>query len=198
MRRLLGFTCAVSLFCSVFAGSRLVADGFVGARQVLRELVAVSKKAGKLGQTVLATTMMVATSFSVVTLPKTLFKVTVQERFLEFLDELADSDAKVLFLSGDRHFTEIMEIPAEVLGYQTYEFTSSPVHSNHRKIPPHNPLRVAGKGSVNNFMLVRSQQIQHGATPEGNFLLCQRRCSLQRRIHDRINRVPSRCMRIYR
>ena len=61
MRRLLGFTCAVSLFFSVFAGGRLVADGFVGARQVLRELVAVSKKAGKLGQTVLATTMMVAT-----------------------------------------------------------------------------------------------------------------------------------------
>ena len=78
------------------------------------------------------------------------------ERFSDFLSELKDSSAKVIFLSGDVHFTEIMEIPEELLGYQTYELTSSPIHAAARPFAffPKNPLRIEGKGSVINFMLV--------------------------------------------
>lgn len=78
------------------------------------------------------------------------------KRFSTFLSKLRDSNAKVIFLSGDVHFTEIMEIPDDVLGHRTYEFTSSPIHAPARPFIffPRNPLRIAGKGSTINFMLV--------------------------------------------
>ena len=85
------------------------------------------------------------------------------ERFVDFLAELKASDAKVAFLSGDRHFTEIMQIPVELLGYQTYEFTSSPLHSNYRGLPRNNPLRIAGQASAkNNFMLIEASKTSDG------------------------------------
>ena len=61
--------------------------------------------------------------------PKDSFQGHHPERFSDFLDKLQASDTRVVFLSGDRHFTEIMKIPHEMLGYQTYEFTASPVHT---------------------------------------------------------------------
>ena len=84
------------------------------------------------------------------------------KRFVEFLAELKASEAKVVFLSGDRHFTEIMKIPTELLGYQTYELTSSPMHSKLRELPANNPLRVTGKGSANNFMMIETSKLGAG------------------------------------
>ena len=85
------------------------------------------------------------------------------ERFVDFLAELKASEAKVIFMSGDRHFTEIMEIHEELLGYQTYEFTSSPMHSSYRSLPRRNPLRIAGKASEkNNFMLIEASKLSTG------------------------------------
>ena len=84
------------------------------------------------------------------------------KRFGDFLGELKASGTKAVFLSGDRHYTEIMKIPAELLGYQTYEFTSGSIHSTRSKLPPHNPLRVVGKGSVNNFMLIEASKLGTG------------------------------------
>lgn len=76
-------------------------------------------------------------------------------RFKQFLAELKTLPTRVAFLSGDRHLTEIMQIPAKVLGYQTYEFTTSPIHaklypSNWDKTP--NPLQIQGQDLHHNFM----------------------------------------------
>lgn len=75
-------------------------------------------------------------------------------RFLDFVAKLRDLDTKVVFLSGDRHFTEIMKIPGKILGYRTYEFTASPAQAEPREFFFPNLLRVEGKDNVTNFMLV--------------------------------------------
>lgn len=49
--------------------------------------------------------------------------------FVEILQRLSRVAAPVAFVSGDVHFSEIMEIEPEKLGYKTYEFTSSSIHS---------------------------------------------------------------------
>ena len=81
------------------------------------------------------------------------------ERFQYFIEQLRAADTKVVFLSGDRHYAEVMAIPENVLGYKTHELTSSPIGT----IPlpfskVENPLRVAGQDSKNNFMLVEAQE----------------------------------------
>lgn len=49
--------------------------------------------------------------------------------FVEILQKLSKVSSPVAFVSGDVHFSEIMEIEPERLGYRTYEFTSSSIHS---------------------------------------------------------------------
>lgn len=79
-------------------------------------------------------------------------------RFAYFLDQLQASDTEVVFLSGDRHYAEIMAIPAETLGYRTYEFTSSPANTIPFGAPDvPNPLRIALHASSTNFMLIKVQ-----------------------------------------
>lgn len=55
--------------------------------------------------------------------------------FKKFMAQLKDEDARVAFLSGDRHASEITKIEASVLGYETFELVSSPIHS---KVYPSN------------------------------------------------------------
>lgn len=50
-------------------------------------------------------------------------------KFSELLEKLRAYSCKVLFVSGDVHFSEIMRIEKELLGYNSYEFTSSSIHS---------------------------------------------------------------------
>ena len=96
-------------------------------------------------------------------LQKDSFQGNHPDRFADFLGELKASDAKVVFLSGDRHFTEIMKVPTDLLGYQTYELTSSPLHSSYRGLPTNNPLRVAGQASAkSNFMLIEASKSGSG------------------------------------
>lgn len=49
--------------------------------------------------------------------------------FLYFLNNLRSLNKKVVFLSGDVHFSEIIKVPQNILGYETYEITSSAMHS---------------------------------------------------------------------
>ena len=83
--------------------------------------------------------------------------------FTSFLAKLKTLPTKVVFLSGDRHITEIMRIPAAHLGYQTYEFTSSPIHAKlypgrWDKIP--NPRQIAAGEMQHNFMLLELSHSQ--------------------------------------
>lgn len=64
--------------------------------------------------------------------------------FKDILKKLSRASAPVVFGSGDVHFSEILEIEPQILGYKTYEITSSSIHStaiplgqilhNHRRV----------------------------------------------------------------
>lgn len=63
----------------------------------------------------------------------------------------------IVFMSGDRHLTEIMEIPRSVLGYSTFELTSSPLHAKvfadaFQKAP--SPKQIAGVAGKYNYMII--------------------------------------------
>ncbi|MDE3269920.1 MAG: alkaline phosphatase D family protein [Pseudomonadota bacterium] len=94
--------------------------------------------------------------------PKDSFQGQRPQRFAEFLQAIKAIDTKVVFLSGDRHFTEIMEIPADRVGYTTYELTSSPIQSLPRPFLFPNPLRIEGQDMTNNFMLVEVSEGSKG------------------------------------
>ena len=86
-----------------------------------------------------------------------------REAFTRFLAKLKTLPTKVAFFSGDRHITEIMRISDAQLGYQTYEFTSSPVHGklypgDWGKVP--NPRQIAAGDLKNNFMLLELSRPQ--------------------------------------
>jgi hypothetical protein len=60
----------------------------------------------------------------------------------------------IVFLSGDRHLTEINKVPKEHLGYPTFEITSSGIHSktfpDQYKSDP-NPTMLVGKAGEYNY-----------------------------------------------
>ena len=62
-------------------------------------------------------------------LNKESFEGNYAEDFRSLQSELGKLAAPVVFVSGDVHFSEIMRIEREALGYSTYEFTSSSIHS---------------------------------------------------------------------
>ena len=81
-------------------------------------------------------------------------------RLQHFIAKLKTVPTKLLFFSGDRHLSEIMALPAsQYLGYQTYEFTSSPIHakvypSDWDKTP--NKLQQRGVSEQYNFLLLNA------------------------------------------
>jgi alkaline phosphatase D len=87
------------------------------------------------------------------------------ETFVRFLNDIKKSKSKVIFMSGDRHLVEVMKIPQEKLGYETYEYTISGIHT---KMYPGslardpNPYRVGGFDGDPNFGIFRLK-----STPKG-------------------------------
>jgi alkaline phosphatase D len=65
--------------------------------------------------------------------PAMIFKESVSKEHPEQLEslvsQLREKNQRVAFVSGDVHFSEISEIESSQLGYQTYELTSSSIHS---------------------------------------------------------------------
>jgi len=59
-------------------------------------------------------------------------------------EDLRNVRAPVVFGSGDVHLSEVMEIAPNELGYKTYEFTSSSMHSFVGSSPWKNSLRMNG------------------------------------------------------
>lgn len=71
--------------------------------------------------------------------------------------QLSRINAPVCFVSGDVHFSEVMQIESKVLGYKTFEITSSSMHSftflgNHLR--KKNPRRLAAT-SKHNFTILQ-------------------------------------------
>jgi alkaline phosphatase D len=74
-------------------------------------------------------------------------------RFKSFLNSLKTRQKKLAFLSGDRHLIEHMKVDKKHLGFSTYEYTVSGIHTKTfpgslERIP--NPSRIGGfDGKVN-------------------------------------------------
>jgi phosphodiesterase/alkaline phosphatase D-like protein len=86
------------------------------------------------------------------------YENTHNASFKVFCQQLSRVKAPVCFVSGDVHFSELMEIEREVLGYQTFELTSSSIHSftylQHHNMKK-NPRRIKKCGtSKHNFHVV--------------------------------------------
>lgn len=79
--------------------------------------------------------------------------------FKKFMADLAKTGARAVFIGGDRHNFELSRIEKSLLGYETYELISSPLHSN---VYPSNwgdfpnPRQIAGAAQVFNYSIVDS------------------------------------------
>lgn len=85
------------------------------------------------------------------------------QRFDQFITRLKDVQTPFVFISGDRHLSEIMQFPRAVLGQLSFEFTTSPVHA--KSYPGSiealdNPWRVVGVDGVNNMMFFETQLLE--------------------------------------
>ncbi len=90
------------------------------------------------------------------------------ESFKRFLKRLKAQNSPVVFVSGDRPWTEVSEIPTEILGYRTIELTTSSIHAQTSpSIWQNSPNvhQVEGVGGVNNYAVFRTEVAQ-GLTGE--------------------------------
>jgi hypothetical protein len=51
------------------------------------------------------------------------------QSFVKFLNRVRKTNRLAMFFSGDRHLSEVIKVEKDFLGYETYEFTSSPLHA---------------------------------------------------------------------
>lgn len=80
------------------------------------------------------------------------------QNFVDLLKKLSKINAPVVFGSGDVHFSEVMKLEPSLLGYQTYEFTSSSIHST---TSPHFDLFKNSRRDAyvwkHNFLLIEAE-----------------------------------------
>lgn len=65
------------------------------------------------------------------------------------LKRLQKVEAPVIFGSGDVHYSEVMKLESELMGYESIEITSSSMHSNAREPEKGNKRRLASIGEYN-------------------------------------------------
>jgi hypothetical protein len=92
--------------------------------------------------------------------PSFIFQESVSKdypvQFQAVLGQIKTMSSKVIFVSGDVHYSEITQIEPAVLGYPTYELTSSAMHSVGTPGAPGiipNRRRINGEGSRNYFLV---------------------------------------------
>ena len=82
--------------------------------------------------------------------------------FKNLIKDIKEISRPVVFLSGDSHHSEINPIEKEILGYKTYEITSSPIHSfiyrnkKGQKDLPQTPSPIV-KIKEHNYIVIDSQ-----------------------------------------
>lgn len=74
--------------------------------------------------------------------------------FQNYTSELKKIDTPFVFLSGDRHMSEIMHFPRSIFGKPSFEITSSPIHGNTYPVLSDNPWRVVSEIERPNFILI--------------------------------------------
>jgi alkaline phosphatase D len=82
--------------------------------------------------------------------------------FKTFVDEIKAMTTPIVFASGDVHLSEIMKISPDTIGFNSYEFTSSSIHS-YLGNGWVNPLRVDGAYAIDfNFITFKSAVKSNG------------------------------------
>ncbi|MGE3610169.1 MAG: alkaline phosphatase D family protein [Bacteriovoracaceae bacterium] len=77
--------------------------------------------------------------------------------FTDFVLDLKNTEAPFIFLSGDRHMSEIMQFPRSLFGRPSFEITSSPMHSQLKyETDLVNPWRVVAELNHMNFTLINN------------------------------------------
>ena len=77
------------------------------------------------------------------------------ENFQAFVTELKQMTTPFVFISGDRHLSEIMQFPRSLFGRPSFEITSSPLHSKtFSEEVDDNPWRVVAEKAKVNFTMI--------------------------------------------
>ncbi len=77
--------------------------------------------------------------------------------FSRFVDDLKKLNTPFIFVSGDRHMSEIMQFPRTLFGKPGFEITSSPIHAKmFPETTDKNPWRVIANKSLPNFMMIQN------------------------------------------
>lgn len=76
------------------------------------------------------------------------------ENFQSFVGELKKIPTPFVFLSGDRHLSEIMQFPRSLFGKPSFEITSSAMMSRTAPLNDRNPWRVVMENQNINFMII--------------------------------------------
>lgn len=85
--------------------------------------------------------------------------------FQLFLKDLKKTKKPVVFISGDRHIAEVIRVEKSLLGYETYELTTSGLHSKMYPgaIAKHpNRRSVFGKDGESNYLILRIEPLEKG------------------------------------
>ncbi len=79
------------------------------------------------------------------------------KNFDQFIKDLRLTGTPMIFISGDRHMSEIMQFPRSLLGLPSFEITSSPMHSRvFEDNGVKNPWRVVHTTAKMNFTLIEN------------------------------------------
>lgn len=78
------------------------------------------------------------------------------EDFQSFVTQLKEIKTPFVFLSGDRHMSEIMQFPRTLFGKPSFEITSSPVHGKTFEENSNNPWRVVSITEAMNFTMIEN------------------------------------------
>ena len=96
--------------------------------------------------------------------PSVIWKESVSrnhpEQLAGFVEELAQTRRRVVFASGDVHYSEVSRLEPELLGYESFEITSSSMHSTSVPgfpgiIPNHRRILSTGE---RNYVLVKGDR----------------------------------------
>jgi hypothetical protein len=78
--------------------------------------------------------------------------------FQQFVNELRQIPTPFVFISGDRHLSEIMQFPRSLFGKPSFEITSSPLHARTFNNPEDkNPWRVVIQQGRVNFTMIENE-----------------------------------------
>ena len=86
------------------------------------------------------------------------FEGSHPENFKSFVSQIKGIKTPFIFLSGDRHLSEIMQFPRSLFGIPSYEITSSPIHGNvYPSLGDNNPWRVTSIENKANFIVLKNR-----------------------------------------